>query len=254
MSKIFDSLRKAEAQRRTGVSRLAQVMPSPQHPRGAEYIASRSEELPDEFIRQMGILRNALESIFVGKQKRALLFTSATQGEGTTTIATTFARFLAMQGTHRILACELNARRPSFTNVFSINGAKGVTDYFASRVDLPSIVQTVGPHEIDVLQVGRKDPTVIQVHLAQILPTFLEDAFRHYDTVIIDAPPVIDCPETPPMAGFVDGVVMVVRAGSTRREIVARAIDRIKKFDGEVLGVVLNRKKFYVPDFLYRRL
>jgi Mrp family chromosome partitioning ATPase len=159
-----------------------------------------------------------------------------------------------MQGVNRVLVCELNARRPAFTKVFSINGSRGVTDYFSSRVELPSIVQTVGPDEMDVLHVGVEDPTVIQLHLAQVLPDFLEDAFRLYDTVIIDAPPVIDCPETPPMTSFVDGVVMVVQSGRTRREIVARSLERIEKFKGNVLGIVLNRKKYYIPEFLYKRI
>lgn len=252
MSKMFDKLRRAESERRKNVENRVE---SPQvvRPQIAER-PTREDTLPDGFIRQMGILRNALEASFVSKKKRSLLFTSTTEGEGTTTIATNFARFLAMQGQHRILVCELNARRPSFAQVFSINGTRGMTDYFSQRTDLRSIVQTIGPDEIDVLHVGRHDPTMIQIHLAQVLPEFLEDAFNLYDTIIIDAPPVIDCPETPPMAGLVDGVVMVVRVGRTKRDTVARAIERVSRFGGEVLGVVLNRKKFYIPEFLYKRI
>jgi capsular exopolysaccharide synthesis family protein len=253
MSKMFDKLRRAESERRKNVTTRVAEAPQVVRPRVAERPVYEGT-LPEEFMRQMGILRNALETVFVGRQKRTLLFTSATEEEGTTTIATNFARFLAMQGQHRILVCELNARRPSFAKVFSLNGTRGMTDYFSQRVDLRTLVHTIEPDDIDVLHVGREDPTVIQVHLGQVLPEFLEDALDLYDTIIIDAPPVVDCPETPPMAGLVDGVVMVVRVGRTKRETVARAIERITRFDGEVLGVVLNRKKFYIPEFLYKRI
>jgi capsular exopolysaccharide synthesis family protein len=256
MSKIFDALKRAEGQRRRGMTRISEALPTIAR-RRSEATAQPSSGrgvLPEAFVKEMGILRNALESSFSDQPKRSLLFTSATEGEGSTTIATGFARFLAMQGLHKILVCELNARRPAFTNVFSINGSKGVTDYFSSRAELASIVQTVGPDEIDVLHVGVQDPTIIQLHLAQVLPEFLEDAFKIYDTVIIDAPPVIECPETPPMTGFVDGVVMVVQAGRARRETVARSLERIAKFKGDVLGIVLNRKKYYIPEFLYKRI
>jgi capsular exopolysaccharide synthesis family protein len=254
MSKIFDKLRKAEAMRRERGEDPTSAPATPARRPVAGAPRVRPTGMDEDFIKEMGILRNALEAAFVEKDKRSLLFTSASEGEGTTMIATRFARFLAMQGTHRILVCEMNARRPSFTEVFSINGTRGITDYFSTRVDLSSIVQTIGPEEIDVLHVGVKDPTIIQLHLGQVLPTFLEDAFRIYDTIIIDAPPVIDCPETPPMTGYVDGVVMVVRAGRTRREIVRRSLDRITKFGGNVLGIVLNRKRYYIPEFLYKRI
>jgi protein-tyrosine kinase len=49
-------------------------------------------------------------------------------------------------------------------------------------------------------------------------------------------------------------VVLVVQSGKTKREVVQRSLDMIAQFDGDVLGVVLNRKKYYIPDFIYRRL
>ena len=61
-------------------------------------------------------------------------------------------------------------------------------------------------------------------------------------------------PETPAMTALVDSVVLVVRAGQTKREVVTRALESIDHFDGKVAGIVLNRKKYYIPEFLYRRL
>jgi Mrp family chromosome partitioning ATPase len=72
--------------------------------------------------------------------------------------------------------------------------------------------------------------------------------------VLVDAPPIVGSPEAPPMAAIVDGVVLVVKSGKTKREVVQRSLDMIAQFDGNVLGVVLNRKKYYIPDFIYRRL
>jgi Mrp family chromosome partitioning ATPase len=95
---------------------------------------------------------------------------------------------------------------------------------------------------------------VIQLHLNAVFPRMLEEALKTYDTVVIDAPPVISAPETPPMAGFVDGVVLVVQAGKTKREVVLRALQSLANFKGRVLGVVLNRKRYYIPEFIYKRI
>jgi len=214
----------------------------------------RAGALPGEFFRQLGILRNSIDVAFAGKTKRTILFASSMSGEGTTTIATNFAKVLALQGRERVLICEMNARNPKFPDVFSTNGDAGVTEYFSDSSELTGFVQTSEADDLGVLHVGRQDATIIQLHLNQVFPRMLEESLRNYDTVIIDAPPILNSPETAPMTAFVDGVVIVVQAGKTKREVVSRSMESIKKFEGNVLGVVLNRKKYYIPDFLYRRI
>jgi Mrp family chromosome partitioning ATPase len=161
---------------------------------------------------------------------------------------------LGLEGRQRVLVCEMNAREPSFARVFSTNGEAGVSDYFVSGRSLSSLVQKCPSDNLDVLHVGRPDATAIQLHLNHAFPRLLEEALRDYDTVVIDAPPVINSPETPPMTAFVDGVVLVVRAGKTKREVVQRAIESIASFKGRVFGVVLNRKRYYIPGFIYKRI
>ena len=210
-------------------------------------------DIPAGLLLELGMLRNSVEVALAGKTKKTLLFTSAMEGEGTTTIAASYAKILAMEGRERVLVCEMNARRPSFSSVFSTNGDAGITEYFLSGVTLTSLVQKSQSNDLDVLHVGRQDATVIQLHLNAVFPRLLEEALRTYDTVIVDAPPVISSPETAPMTGFVDGVVVVVQAGKTKREVVLRAITSISNFKGRVLGVVLNRKRYYIPNFIYKR-
>ena len=257
MSRIFDSMRKAEDERRRRASeRIAATeveAPAAGAVEGRPPVL-RAVDVPGGFVRELGMLRNAIEVALVGKKKKTILFTSAMHGEGTTSIAASYARILALEGRERVLVCEMNARRPSFSNVFSTNGGAGITDYFLSSVTLTSLVQKSQPDDLDVLHVGQQDATVIQLHLNAVFPRLLEEALKTYDTVVVDAPPVISSPETPPMAGFVDGVVVVVRAGKTKREVVERALNSIANFKGRVLGVVLNRKKYYIPDFIYKRI
>ncbi len=214
----------------------------------------QNTEFSDELHRQLGMLRNAIEVELAGKTKRVILFTSSMPGEGTTTIAANFAKVLALQGNERVLVCEMNARRPAFSEVFSTNGESGITEYFASGNGLAQLVQRTETDGLGVLHFGHQDATIIQLHLKQVFPRLLAEALKSFDTIIVDAPPVLSSPETPPMAEFVDGVVMVVHSGKTKREAVARAIESIKNFNGKMLGVVLNRKRYYIPGFIYRRI
>lgn len=256
MSRIFDSMRKAEEVRRRSAQLRAEGA-EVEHPEprfGDTPRTAHPAGVTKEFFRELGMLRNAVEVALSGKSKRVILFTSAMSGEGTTTVATSYAKLAAMEGRERILVCEMNARRPSFSAVFSTNGDAGITDYFASKIDLSSLIQRSERDELDVLHVGRQDATVIQLHLNAVFPRLLEEAFRSYDTVIVDAPPIINSPESAPMTAFADGVVLVVHAGKTKREVVARAMGSIANFKGHVIGVVLNRKKYYIPGFIYKRI
>jgi Mrp family chromosome partitioning ATPase len=259
---MFDAMKRAEDERRNKAERPANDVSNNEYVsyRQRRPATSQTATAPavdaekNPLIRELGILRNSIEVALAGKKKRSILFTSAMGGEGTTMIATSFAKTLVLQGQERILVCEMNARRPRFADVFSTNGDAGITEYFAGGKGLASLIQRSPVEGLDVLHVGHQDATIIQLHLNQIFPKFLEEALRNYDTMIIDAPPVIDYPETPPMTAYVDGVVMVLHAGKTKSETALRAMESIGNFKGNLLGVVLNRKKYYIPGFIYRRV
>ncbi|HEX5133631.1 MAG TPA: CpsD/CapB family tyrosine-protein kinase [Candidatus Krumholzibacteria bacterium] len=274
MSKMFDALRRAEAERRrkadTGGPEAGESAPerSPAGVMSADTVAAQRVELiergapslngadpfPGDMLRELGILRNSIEAQLGGKRKRVLLFTSALHGEGVTTLAASYARLLALHGGERVLLVELNARTPSLASRLGLTAAEGVSHFFAGQRTLTALSQPAPNGGFDVVHVGEPNPTRIQVNLERALPRMLEEALRTHDTVIIDAPPIVLCPETPPIARHADGVVMVVLTGRTKREVVQRSIGLVKQFEGRVLGVALNRKRYYIPEFLYRRL
>lgn len=259
MSKMFDALRRAEAARKRRLSQSPAepekptIVPSPAlEPLSPSVI--QLDGIPEGFLRELGILKNALESILGKSGKQTLMFVSSTQGEGTSTIVTNFARLLSMQTQEKALLIEMNARRPSLHWRLGLQSNLGVAHFLDGRAKLDAVIQSTTYGSFDVIHVGESDPVKIQVHLDRMFPTLIQAVHQKYKTVLIDAPPVIGSPETPPLSAHVDGVVVVVHCGKTKREVVQRALGMIGQFDGRVLGVVLNRKKYYIPDFIYRRL
>jgi Mrp family chromosome partitioning ATPase len=215
-----------------------------------------SGELPEDFARELGILRNAIDTSLKQKQQRSILFTSASHEEGVTTLASSFARVCGMSGDESVLLIEMNARRPALYVRMGLEGEgpAGLSQILHEGHALSSVVHRDPRLGFDVVHVGDNDPTLLQPHLDKRVPELLAEAKARYDTVVLDVPPVVMAPETPRIAAQVDGVVMVVYCGKTRREIVQRSIHMVEEFEGRVLGVVLNRKKYYIPDFLYERV
>ncbi len=252
---MFDALRRAEEERRRRSSLSADERvtqdrrePPSQMPR------PDVNGFPAGLLEELGILKNAVESALKGKKKKILLFTSAIPGEGTSTIGASYAKLLDLQSEGRILLCEMNARSPSLKKLFSINDDFGVTDYFSGTRNLVSITHPLVGGNLDVVHIGKEDPAFIQINLQNVFPSLLREAAAAYDTVIFDAPSVVNSPETPPMSSYVDGVILVIHAGKTKREVIQRSIDAIERSGGSVLGVILNRKKYYIPNFLYKRI
>jgi Mrp family chromosome partitioning ATPase len=236
--------------RREAPAPVSPMIPGPALPVAAPGV----DPFPREMLRELGILRNSIESKLEKKTSRVLMFTSAMHGEGVTTLALAYARLVALHNEHRVLLIELNARTPALAARLGLTSLEGVTDYFAARRSLASLVSRPAGESFDVMHVGAADATQIQINLERAFPHLVEEALRSYDTVVVDAPPVVVCPETTPLSPFVDGTVLVVHSGRTKRETVERSVKQIQQFQGRVLGVVLNRKRYYIPHFIYKRL
>jgi capsular exopolysaccharide synthesis family protein len=255
VSKIFDALRRAEEERRKQASR-AQAEPVVEGKAQPETggFEPQVNGFPKSLLRELGILENSIDTSLKDRKKKTLIFTSAVSSEGTTTISVSYAKLLALKGEGRILVCEMNARSPVFKELFAVSNGAGVSDYFTGARNLASLVHTTSAGNLDMMHVGQVDPAFIQIHLQRVFPKLVEEAAATYDTVIFDTPAVASSPETAPMCAYVDGVVMVVQAGKTKREVVQRSLDAIARYDGNVLGIILNRKKYYIPGFLYKRI
>jgi Mrp family chromosome partitioning ATPase len=259
VSKMFDSLRRAEAARKR---KLAGPSPVPDKPTidpspALEPVIPDPVQIsgfPEGFLRELGILKNSLESALGKSGKRSILFAGSVRGEGTTTLVASFAKVLSLQTREKILLVEMNGRRPTLQRKLGLQSTLGITHFLDGSRPLDAVVQGTPQGSFDVAQVGEHDPVKIQLHLSRMFPVLLDNAFQRYDVVLIDAPPIIGSPETPPMSGLTDGVVVVVHCGRTKREVVQRSLNMIGQFEANVLGLVLNRKKYYIPDFIYRRL
>jgi capsular exopolysaccharide synthesis family protein len=253
MSKMFDALRRAEEQRRKRAVERKEKYEAGAEPPGMP-LDVPLDSLPDNFLREIGMLRNSIESALKGKEKESLLFTSSTRREGSTTISINYAKLLAMQKREKVLLCEMNARNPAFAEKLSLSDGAGISDVFTGRKTISSVIQYLENFNLYVAHIGKPEPATIQLHLATVFPKLIEDAFKEYDMVVFDAPPITISPESPPMSTFVDGVVLVVQAGKTKREVVQRSMNAISQLNGNILGVILNRKKYYIPEFLYKRV
>jgi len=248
VSKIFDALRKAE---RSGRRKSGQGNKRFRSPKKTADMKKDIflQGLDEDFRRSLLTLRNSVDSEMGDKGSRVIMFTSALPGEGKTTIAVFLARMMAANEMEKILLVDCAVRNPQIHQFFGISNKKGIVDYLSGEAKFSDIINTIDEGMLDVVTAGAdRDGNVVQ-------SLFRSDKMEAYiSEIAIDTSSILSAPETSILSSRTDGIVLVVQAGRTKREVIKRAVMSINKQGGEFIGSVLNRKKYYIPEFIYKRV
>ena len=99
---------------------LSAAVPEIERPPAVDY--SPDLVMSDDAYREIGILRNSIDTLLQGNARKSVLFTSAVPREGTTTVANNYAALVAMKSDVRVLLVEMNARKPALARRLSLTG------------------------------------------------------------------------------------------------------------------------------------
>jgi protein-tyrosine kinase len=188
------------------------------------------------------------------KPIKTILFTSTSQGDGTSTTAINFASSLVEDTELRVLLVDANLRTPCLHEVFGVDHTSGLSDLLTKAGNMASRMKKIGATNLYVIPCGGRHSNPVTLFETTRFDRFLEDALGWFDFVILDAPPATNFSEARVICKKVDGVVLVLGSGTTRRQVALKAKRELEEAGGKVLGVVLNRRKFHIPKWVYERL
>lgn len=237
MSKIYEALKKAEQERER--SRL-QPVARPPLPVGPVDHGSAAQE---DYQR----LRASVLSIAVPSGLHTVLVTAPRHGEGATTVAVGLASALARERETRVLLLEANVRTPCFGIMLPLSTAAGLTDFAAGRAAPEALLTRLDDLNVSVIAAGSAPSPTVSV---EVVDTLLARLQTQFDFVIIDGPPVNSYADASVIATKVDGVILVVEADRTPVAEAEAAKRQLDKIGARILGVVLNRRRSYIPAFL----
>ncbi len=273
MAKVYDALRRAEAERKRRGSTEADVAPvarldwEPEttvsapvavptarepfyrrlrffrRPVGDESAGDLNKRRisllqPDSFVaEQFRGLRGRIDAIASERPIRTIAVTSAMPGEGKTTAAINLAVVTSLSVGRRVLLIDCDLRRPKVHRSLGIQPEAGLAEVLTDQVSFEgAVVKADG--NLEILGVRGRPTNPSELLSSARMSELIEEVARLYDRVILDTPAALGLPDAKAVADLCDGVVMVVRADTTRQEDVQTVLEILDR--DRVLGLVMN--------------
>ncbi|MBI5591080.1 MAG: P-loop NTPase [Deltaproteobacteria bacterium] len=182
----------------------------------------------------------------------AISLTSCHPGEGNSTVAAHLALMLANCGEGRILLVDANIHHPSVHRIFDVDLSPGLTDIFRDGQGNMNLIRPSRINYLDLLCAGRAEADSSWRFDSKTFAELLKLWKREYSFVIFDSPAVWEGNYADSLGTLVDAVILVAEAEKVRWETAQRAKDLLIEARANVLGIVLNKRQFYIPEWLYR--
>ncbi|MFX3623770.1 MAG: CpsD/CapB family tyrosine-protein kinase [Ectobacillus sp.] len=187
-------------------------------------------------------VRTNIQFAAVDQEMRSIVVTSSNPAEGKTTTTANLAVVFAQQG-KRVLLIDADMRKPALHTMFRTENMIGLTSVLSKQQKLGNCIKETDVPNLDFLPSGAIPPNPAELLGSNMMDQLLEEAYRHYDLVIIDTPPVLAVTDAQVLANKCDGIVFVVRSGKTEKEAALKVKGLLQNAKGKLLGVLLNAKK-----------
>jgi capsular exopolysaccharide synthesis family protein len=189
-------------------------------------------------------LKTNLQLSGAGQSRKSLFVTSASAGDGKTSVAVNLASTFVAED-KKVLFIDSNFRRPAAANMFprgedegSQHPDSGLSNYLVGQCEYQEIIRSSGIEGFDIIDSGPLPSHPAELLGNSAMRNLLEKVKLEYDYVIIDGPPMF-VSDAKTLASEVDGVILVFNATVTRRGVAQRVLRELREIKAEIVGTVL---------------
>ncbi len=185
---------------------------------------------------------------------KVMAITSSANGEGKSVAAVNLGVVMAQDFGRPVLLIDCNMRKPAVDSLLGIRSDRGLADVLQGNLKLEeALVKTDIPNLV-VLPAGQAPANPNELLASDRMKAVLAEVRPRFEAVILDTPAVIPFADPRILSKIVDGVIIVVMTGKTRREVVARAESILKSVGANIMGYVLTGVEYHIPEYIHRHL
>ena len=183
---------------------------------------------------------------------KSILVSSAQEGEGKSSTVHALALALAKLD-RKVLVIDADMRRPRQHGLFGITPDRGLSEVMTGQAKPEDVTVQSGIPGVSLLPSGAIPPNPAELLSTSALDVLLANVQGGYDTVLIDAPPILGVPDTSLLAAKAEAAVLIVEWGRNHHGGLRVAVDRLRRAGGAIIGAVLTKQQGRAFEYEYHR-
>ncbi len=200
---------------------------------------TRNEKNP-VFAQAFCSIYNRVQAYSIETQIRSIAVTSATAGEGRTTVAANLALIAAEAG-QKVLLVDADLRQPSLHMQMGISNGEGFSEVLSQNLDLNlAVTRSHSEENLFILTAGKAKVNPSKMFSSNQMENFIAESQANFDLVIYDTPYLLGRLDTNVLADRVDGILLVVGLGKAVRPNFKQVVEELRATRGTILGMVTN--------------
>ena len=193
----------------------------------------------DDAVESLRSLRTTMHFALLGASNGSLLITGSSQAVGKSFVSKNLGAVLAQSG-KRVIIIDADLRKGHLHREFDLNREIGVSEFISGDVDLRAIIKPTSLPGLAVVTTGQRPPNPSELLMHRRFADLLDELGARYDTVIVDAPPILAVSDAAIIGRLTGATLLVARAGQHPIRELEQAVKRLKQAGVEVKGFVFN--------------
>jgi Mrp family chromosome partitioning ATPase len=206
---------------------------------------------------QLAELAKLVQRLFLlpgGESHRTVVFTSSDSGNGCSWICARVGELLASQITGPVCLVDANMQSPTLHEQFGVTNQQGLSEALRQNGSIRGYVSQLSRRNLALVSSGADIKDAQSLVNTDRMRMRLNELRSEFEYVLIDCSSMNVNNQAIALGSVSDGVVLVLKANSTRKESARGAVQELRNANVKVLGAVLNQRTFPIPDAIYKKL
>ncbi len=203
------------------------------------------------FWESLQLLYGNIQLLNLDKPIRSLIISSATSGDGKSTVAFHLAQTARSMG-KRVLLVDADLHCPQIHKLSRLDNLLGLSNLISSNINVEQVIRQMPEcQDLFVITAGSIPPDPARLLSSDKMKEMMDYFHQNFDLVIYDVPPMLGLVDVRLLAPYTDGLMLVVRVGKTDKSLLAQVQDSFKIAPMNLLGLVINGDKAKLPGYNY---
>lgn len=201
-------------------------------------------------LEQFRMVRANINFLMPDNRLQTIMFTSALPGEGKSTSAANVAIVFAQEG-KKVLLIDADMRKPTLHYTFHTTNSPGLSGVLAKQWNLFDVLKKTNVEGMHLITSGEIPSNPAELLASKSMDALLEEIKGRFDIIILDTPPVLGIVDAQILSNKCDGTILVISAGSTKKESALKAKNVLQTSRANLIGTVLNNFKIGSDHYYY---